>query len=141
MESLVSIKNATCRLGRSKNLKITNFEICEGEHWCIFGANGAGKSVFADLLASKRVESGSYVEYLQGFDPAKDIHFVSFEEQQELWRSDNRLDMSEYSDDAQDKGTLVIDLVKSSRISAYQDSSLLDKLVHKIGRASCRERV
>ena len=136
MESLVSIKNATCRLGRSKNLKITNFEIREGEHWCIFGANGSGKSVFADLLASKRVESGSYVKYLQGFDPAKDIHFVSFEEQQELWRSDNRLDMSEYSDDVQDKGTLVIDLVKNSRISAYQDSSLLDKLVHSLSLES-----
>ena len=60
----------------------------------------------------------------------------SFEEQQELWRSDNRLDMSEYSDDGQDQGTLVIDLVKSSRISAYQDSPLLDKLVHSLSLES-----
>ena len=88
------------------------------------------------LVSIRRVESGSYVKYLQGFDPAKDIHFVSFEEQQELWRSDNRLDMSEYSDDGQDQGTLVIDLVKSSRISAYQDSPLLDKLVHSLSLES-----
>ena len=132
MKSLVSVRAATCRLGSSKSLKIDKFEIRQGEHWCIFGANGSGKSLFAELLASRRIESNRYVEYLPGFDPKRDIHFVSFEEQQKLWQSDNRLDMSEYSDDTIDKGTLVIDLVKSSRMSEHQDLSFLETLAEKL---------
>ena len=132
MRSLVSINSAICRLGRSKILQIDKFEVQEGEHWCVFGVNGSGKSVLADLLASRRAESSSYVVYSAGFDPSRDIHFVSFEEQQNLWRSDNRLDMSEFADDARDKGTLVIDLVRSSRLSEHQDQSLLDSLTRKL---------
>jgi len=132
MKSLLSVRAATCRLGSSKSLKIDKFEIRQGEHWCIFGANGSGKSLFAELLASRRIESNRYVEYLPGFDPKRDIHFVSFEEQQKLWQSDNRLDMSEYSDDTIDKGTLVIDLVKSSRMSEHQDLSFLETLAEKL---------
>ena len=78
MRSLVSINSAICRLGRSKILQIDKFEVQEGEHWCVFGVNGSGKSVLADLLASRRAESGSYVVYSAGFDPSRDIHFVSF---------------------------------------------------------------
>ena len=39
---------------------------------------------------------------------------VSFEEQQRLWQRDNRLDMSEYSDRAEDPGTTVMQLLRSA---------------------------
>ncbi|MFK7863114.1 MAG: ATP-binding cassette domain-containing protein [Pseudohongiellaceae bacterium] len=90
-------------------------ELFPGQRWCIFGGNGSGKSLLAQLLAGHRRESASYVSYAPGFNPRIDIHSVSFEEQQRLWARDNRLDMSEYSADAQDQGTTVEELIRSSR--------------------------
>ncbi|MCH8175477.1 MAG: ATP-binding cassette domain-containing protein, partial [Proteobacteria bacterium] len=96
MIPLLIVKQALCRIGRRAVLKIDRFEVASGEHWCLFGPNGAGKTLLANLISGKRVESGSYVRYRGGFDPALDIHVVSFEEQQRLWQRDNRLDISEY---------------------------------------------
>ena len=53
---LVTVKNALCRIGRKKLLMVKQFELAQGEHWCIFGGNGAGKSVLARLIAGSRVE-------------------------------------------------------------------------------------
>lgn len=111
--SLLQVTDALCRVNRQALLRVPDFSISPGEHWCLFGRNGAGKSVLAALLAGNRVESGSYVTYREGFEPARDILLVSFEEQQRLWQRDNRLDMSEYSDRAQDHGTLVRELLLS----------------------------
>ena len=90
MEAIVRIENALCRIGRHDVLQIDSFQILQGEHWCLYGPNGAGKSLLASLLMGKRLESGSYVSYRDGFDPARDAHIVSFEEQQRLWVRDNR---------------------------------------------------
>jgi molybdate transport system ATP-binding protein len=113
ISSLLQVSDALCRINRQALLRVPQFSIKPGEHWCLFGRNGAGKSVLAALLAGKRVESGSYVAYRDGFEPARDILLVSFEEQQRLWQRDDRLDMSEYSDRAQDSGTLVRELLHS----------------------------
>jgi molybdate transport system ATP-binding protein len=92
---LVTVNNALCRIDRNKLLQVRRFEVAQGEHWCIFGGNGSGKSVLARLIAGDRVESNNYVSYRDGFDPRQDIFVVSFEEQQRLWQRDNRLDISE----------------------------------------------
>ena len=77
MEAIVRIENALCRIGRHDVLQIDSFQILQGEHWCLYGPNGAGKSLLASLLMGKRLESGSYVSYRDGFDPARDAHIVS----------------------------------------------------------------
>ena len=133
MNPLVKISNALCRIGRHAVLRIDEFEIGSGEHWCVFGPNGSGKSVLAGLLAGKRVESGSYVSYRPGFDPARDIHIVSFEEQRRLWQRDNRLDVSEYSARAEDAGTVVASLIQSSRPGDSQNQALFDQLIEQLG--------
>ena len=132
MTELLRVKNAICRLGRHKVLCIDELVIEQGQHWCFFGPNGAGKSVLASLLASKRIESGKYVNYMDGFQPSRDIHTVSFEEQQKLWQRDNRLDVSEYSADAKDSGTLVCELIQSSRPIKHADPALYDQLVAEL---------
>ncbi|HAI15675.1 MAG TPA: ABC transporter ATP-binding protein [Gammaproteobacteria bacterium] len=133
MEAIVRIENALCRIGRDNVLQVDSFQILQGEHWCLYGPNGAGKSLLANLLAGKRPESLNYVSYWDGFEPARDIHIVSFEEQQRLWLRDNRLDISEYRSDAQDTGTVAINLIQSSRPANQQDPNLLNKLLDTLG--------
>jgi molybdate transport system ATP-binding protein len=126
---LAVVKDASCRLGRDKVLNINEFSICPGEQWCIYGGNGAGKSVLAELIAGRRRESSKYVHYPRGLNPVSDIHIVSFEEQQRLWQVDNRLDMSEFSDRAEDKGTTVAVLIHSARVASCADEGLFQSLV------------
>ena len=132
MTSLITINNALCRVGRHKSLKVEKLEIKQGEHWCFFGPNGSGKSLLANLLAGRRIESGNYVHYSNGFEPRRDLHIVSFEEQQRLWERDNRLDISDYTDSATDKGTSVLDLIKDSRPVKDEDQSLFDDLTEQL---------
>lgn len=132
MTTLVSIDKAQCRIGRQALLAIEHIAIDTGQHWCLFGQNGSGKTLLANLLAGKRRESRNYVSYGANFDPARDLHIVSFEEQQRLWERDNRLDISEFSGDAQDNGTLVTDLIRGSRSQQDQDDELLADLVQQL---------
>lgn len=129
MSALLNIDNALCRIGRHQLLRVDSLQIEQGQHWCFFGPNGSGKSLLANLIAGKRLESAKYVGCADGFDVSRDIHIVSFEEQQKLWQRDNRLDISEYNEDAQDVGTRVRELIQSSRTYAYHDTELLDRLI------------
>lgn len=132
MKSLVAVDKAQCRIGGQALLKVEHFSIERGQHWCVFGRNGSGKTLLANLIAAKRRESSSYVSYATSFDPALDLYAVSFEEQQRLWARDNRLDISEYSSNAQDKGTVVEELIRSSRARQTQDDSLFARLVEQL---------
>ncbi|MBL4573261.1 MAG: ATP-binding cassette domain-containing protein [Gammaproteobacteria bacterium] len=132
MKTLVSIDSAQCRIGKQALLIIEHFAIEPGQHWCLFGQNGCGKTLLANLLAGKRLESGNYVSYDPNFDPARDLHIVSFEEQQRLWERDNRLDISEFSGDAQDKGTVVEELICASRSKQDQNDVLFADLIEQL---------
>ncbi len=125
---LVRVENARCRVNRRELLEIDRFEVKTGEHWCVYGPNGAGKSLLAQLICGRRPETGSYVRYAPGFNPARDILTVSFEEQQRLWRRDARLDISDFSGDGQDRGTLVAELVRSALPAQAQDEALFAAL-------------
>ncbi len=134
---LLRVNNAICRVNRKAVLEVAEFAIHAGEHWCLFGVNGSGKSQLANLLIGQRRESGSTIQYGDDansvdFNPARDCLVVSFEEQQKLWEKDNRLDMSEYDPRVEDKGTLVSDLISSARPSASSDQELLATLVEKL---------
>lgn len=133
MASLVSVNKAQCRIGSRTLLIVDSFDIEQGQHWCIFGRNGSGKTLLANLITGKRLESGSYVSYGADFDPARDLHIVSFEEQQRLWEQDNRWDISEFSGDAQDRGTLVGELIRASRSTACHDEALYAELTDGLG--------
>jgi molybdate transport system ATP-binding protein len=128
MTVIVRVEGARCRIGSKAMLRADHFEIQCGQHWCLFGPNGAGKSTLARLLAGQMRESRLYVTFAAGFDPARDVHLVSFEEQQRLWQRDDRFDISEYSESAQDQGTQVETLVRSSRHGA-QDEAVLESLL------------
>ncbi len=46
----IEIHRASLRLGRHWALRDATFEVREGQHWLLFGANGAGKTVLLKLL-------------------------------------------------------------------------------------------
>lgn len=137
---IVQISAARCRIGRHRLLVIPELEVYAGQRLCVFGGNGSGKSLLANLMAGKRIESGSYVRYAEGFDCQRDIHWVSFEEQQRLWQNDNRLDMSEYSVDAQDVGTTVDALVSGARHKEEVDECLKVRLLRETGLLGIRNQ-
>ncbi|MDA0689157.1 MAG: ATP-binding cassette domain-containing protein, partial [Proteobacteria bacterium] len=69
------MSNAVCRVNRQAVLEVADFAIHLGEHWCLFGENGSGKTQLASLLSGQRRESGSYVHYgdeTGSFDPLRD---------------------------------------------------------------------
>lgn len=132
MKTLLTINNAHCRISPRVMLQVSDFTVQAGEHWCVFGANGAGKSSLGRLIAGQMRESALYVCYKNPFEPKLDIHVVSFEEQQRLWQRDDRFDISEYNDSALDQGTTVAQLIISSRTQEDGDAELLDELITEL---------
>lgn len=118
---LVRVTSARVRIGRRKSLEVGAFEILPGQHWCVFGGNGAGKSLLCRLLLGTLPTGARHVEYGPHFEVAEDVVTVSFEEQQRLWGLDNRHDISEFSASALDVGTTVEQLVRGDdkRVAAY----------------------
>ncbi|PCH61232.1 MAG: ABC transporter ATP-binding protein [SAR86 cluster bacterium] len=139
-KALITVSSANCRISRRSLLSIGHFEIGIGQHWCLFGGNGAGKSLLAQLIAGHRIESKQYVSYAAGFEPKEDIFIVSFEQQQLLWQRDNRLDISEYSASASDRGTLVSELITSARPLQSQDRDQLSRLVASLALHSVYDK-
>lgn len=112
--TLIRVVNAHCRISTTKVLDIPKFALRTGQHWCVFGGNGAGKSLLSALVQGQLTLGAAHVQYHSDFSVSNDIVVVSFEEQQRLWALDNRHDISEFSDAAQDQGTSVRQLILGS---------------------------
>ena len=123
-DALIHVSAMVCRLSSRRTLRVPGFTLRRGEHWCLFGGNGAGKSVLAQLLCGQLRQGADHVHYLSGFDPRKDVLFVSFEEQQSLASLDNRHDISEYSDAALDQGTTVRALISAGHTGSAAEDRL-----------------
>ncbi|NQZ56461.1 MAG: ATP-binding cassette domain-containing protein [Lentisphaeraceae bacterium] len=70
----------------------------------LVGPNGSGKSLLAGFIANRWSLGTQRATYPKGLSPEKDIAFVSFEFQRELYDFDNRNDDTEFLG-FQDKGT------------------------------------
>lgn len=130
---LISINNARVRIGRRRILSIGQFRIQAGEHWCVLGGNGAGKSLLARLIRGELVSGRQAVTYGADFEPDRMIETVSFEEQQRLWALDNRHDISEFSAEAQDPGTTVARFICGAQSPHSLDQDSTRTLLVKLG--------
>ncbi|MEX1196589.1 MAG: ATP-binding cassette domain-containing protein [Pseudohongiellaceae bacterium] len=129
----ITVDEAVCRINARHQLIIDHFQLSPGQHWCIFGGNGAGKSLFAALLCGRLRSGGNRVSYAACLEPGRDIAVVSFEEQQRLQARDNRHDISEYNPSARDAGTTVRRLI-SRRPKTGSDA--FDWLIGELGLTS-----
>ena len=57
---LIEAKGLCCKAGKRHLLKDIDWQVCEGEHWLIFGMNGSGKTTLLSTIAGFRpISSGS----------------------------------------------------------------------------------
>ena len=101
---LLQLHDINLRVGGRMLFRGLRWELGEFENWAIIGSNGAGKTVLSELLTGKRFPSSGELMTAPGFDPHREISVVSFETQQQLQESDQRHDISEYSEAAFDAG-------------------------------------
>lgn len=139
-ECLLRVSAMVCRLSSRRTLHMPEFTLRQGQHWCLFGGNGAGKSVLARLLCGQLRMGGEHLHYQSGFDPRRDVLFVSFEEQQALAAMDNRHDISEYSDAALDQGTTVHALVSAGMTLTAAERERLLTLLDALDLLPLQER-
>jgi molybdate transport system ATP-binding protein len=117
-EPLVSISGLNVRVSASRQLRIAAFSVYQGQHWCVFGGNGSGKTLLAAAVKGEQLLARPRISWAAGFDPQRDIQVVSFEAQQRLLQADARHDISEYSANAIDQGTTVAELVAGTDADA-----------------------
>jgi len=126
----IAIDEASCRIARSRHLLVDHFRLSPGQHWCVFGGNGAGKSLFAAYLAGSLQSGSGRIRYPGDLDPERDIATVSFEKQQQLQSRDQRHDISEYSPAVTDAGTTVQALISRASI---ESGGYADWLIGQLG--------
>lgn len=132
MTDIIRVDAALCRISSRHTLDISGFTLTAGEHWCLFGGNGAGKTLFSRLLCGDLAVGRSHLQYLDGFDPLRDVCIVSFEQQQKLWALESRHDISEYSDTAVDQGTTVAALILGDRAGVRREDDEFHALVEAL---------
>lgn len=140
MADIIRIDAALCRISARHSLLVPDLTLAEGEHWCLFGGNGAGKTLVSRLLRGDLTAGRRHVHYLDGFEPRRDICTVSFEEQQKLWTLENRRDISEYSDNAVDQGTTVSSLILGERAATEAEGEEFLALVEALALTDYLER-
>ncbi len=92
MKNLVTITDATLRIGSQTILSNTNWNINKGEHWAIIGPNGSGKSTLVKALWGGTSLQKGTIEWKFIRKPTerlyeklrKHIGYVSFELQQQI---------------------------------------------------------
>lgn len=133
---LIQVRDALCRIGAQKTLRIPQFSLASGQHWCVYGGNGAGKSLFIKLLLGELVTGLAHVHYGDNFSVRDDVLMVSFEQQQKLLALDNRHDISEFNASAQDQGTTVASLI----LGAKSPSTRYQEILTALGLDGLQER-
>lgn len=137
---VLTVEETLCRLSSRRSLRVPALALRQGEHWCLFGGNGAGKSVLARLLCGQLLAGSDRVHWAPGLDPRHDACLVSFEEQQALAASDNRHDISEYSAAALDQGTTVQALICGAQALSPAREARLQTLLATLGLQGLRDR-
>lgn len=123
-DAFVSLTGCAVRISARKALHVQPMALLPGQHWCVFGGNGAGKSLLAALL-SGRLSGTPQPAFADGFDPVTDICEVSFAEQQRWWRHDDRHDVSEFNASAKDSGTTIASLVCADKPDPQRFEAIL----------------
>lgn len=84
MQKIIRIENGVTRKPSWRMAEPVNFELCDGEHIAIVGDNGAGKSMFADIITGKHPLLMHDPEY--DFSPSKkplvadNIKYITFKD-------------------------------------------------------------
>ena len=64
MESIIHLQNVIWRRNRQEILKNINWEVKPGEHWCILGLNGSGKTSILNVVTGYNYPTAGAVSVL-----------------------------------------------------------------------------
>lgn len=98
-----------------------------GDHWAILGANGAGKTALATIIAGEQTRYAGSLERSDALR-AGGTAYVCFERSRRLCERDQKLDCAEFESDARDIGTRVRDLLPREDCSSQEWDALIELL-------------
>lgn len=84
MQRIIKIANGVTRMPGWRMAEPVNFELCDGEHIAIIGANGGGKTMFIDIVTGRHPIIGNGIEY--DFSPSlkplvsDNIKYIAFKD-------------------------------------------------------------
>ncbi len=131
MQTLITLNNIRTPKKDAQQFELAQWQLRAGEQCAVLGGNGAGKTLFADIVSGRQTLARGERCYAAGFDPATDICSVSFERQRLLYEHDDRFDDSELRADVFDKGTTAQQLILRDRAP----DDLFDSWVERLGIA------
>ncbi len=136
MQTLITLNNIRTPKKGTQQFELTNWQLRAGEQWAVLGGNGAGKTLFANIVSGRQTLARGERSYAAGFDPKTDICSVSFEQQRLLYDRDDRFDDSENRADVCDKGTTAQRLILQDR----EPDDLFNAWVERLGIAYLLDR-
>lgn len=128
-------------------LRGVNWTWIQGEHWAVLGANGAGKTALANIIAGSQTHFSGTYERSASVGSAS-IAYVCFERGLHLCERDRKLDCSEFESSGSDIGTRVRDLLgdddsreqrRSELIALLNIESILDRGLRYISTGEMRK--
>ena len=124
--TLLSLKNVGLTYRALPALRRIEWSIFKGQHWAVIGANGAGKTSIARIVSGQARHTGQVT--LDDKVRNSGVNYVCFEQAKALCERDRKLDTAEFSADAQDAGTRVIDMLASSGASELDITDLCQRV-------------
>ena len=88
-EYLIEAQQLCCQVGRRYLLRDINWQVRQGEHYCVFGLNGCGKTTLLSVIAGFRQQTAGTVKV---FGHAFDEHNVLRQRQRIGWVSSSFFD-------------------------------------------------
>ncbi|HAK45264.1 MAG TPA: hypothetical protein DCO79_05020 [Spirochaeta sp.] len=108
MTVLLSLKGAGLSIKRKEKLNDINISICDGDTLGVYGLNGSGKSLLAELLAGNLKNDQGSMELTDGVQAA----VVSSAERKRMLEEDRYNDDSEFMEGRIDPGRSVNDIFR-----------------------------
>ncbi len=136
MQTLITLNNIRTPKKGAQQFELANWQLRAGEQWAVLGGNGAGKTLFANIVSGRQTLARGERSYAAGFDPKTDVFSVSFEQQGLLYDRDDRFDDSEHRADVNDKGTTAQRLILQDR----EPDDLFNAWVKRLGIAYLLDR-
>lgn len=124
---LFSLENLALSYRAKPALQGISWRWVPGEHWAILGANGAGKTALATVIAGEQTRfAGSFHRSPALRDGG--TAYVCFERGRRLCERDQKLDCAEFEANARDEGTRVKDLLQTEGWSQTERDALIELL-------------
>jgi molybdate transport system ATP-binding protein len=101
--------------------------IDKGQQWACLGPNGAGKTSLARVISHQASHYSGEVVRSDEL-AARGVAYVCFEQARALCERDRKLDDSEFRADANDRGTLVRDIILEGRKADHRFDALVARL-------------